>query len=250
MWLGCRSSIYDRERSQLQLLRVVLLLWHSRKGLEILKRSWHGDGFFLKTKEWPGAGRDMDLSVYNVIVVTQLQAFIKTHWRSWILFSINCISGKHVVLVSISVTLINTTTKSNFGRKGFISAHNSQTMILYWRKSEQEGRNLEAGSETEPMKKCCFLACSPWFSLVSYPIQNDLSGGWGDSTSYSELGLFTSNHRSRKCPTILPMGQFYGGIFFLTEAPSQMTLAYSKLIKRKLVSTHILGTETLTHWHA
>lgn len=177
MWLGCRSSIYDRERSHLQLLRVVLLLWHSRKGSGILKRSRHGVGFFGDkgmTRSRRGHGF---ISVCNAIVVTQLQAFIKTHWRSWILFSINCISGKHVVLVSISVTLINTTTKSNVGRKGFISAHNSQTMILYWRKSEQEGRNLEAGSETEPMKKCCFLACSSWFSLVSYPIQNDLSRG-------------------------------------------------------------------------
>lgn len=177
MWLGCRNSIYDRERSQLQLFRVLLLLWHSRKGLEIVKRSWHGDGFFGDkgmTRSRQGYGF---ISVYNVIVVTQLQAFIKTHWRSWILFSINCISGKHVVLVSISVTLINITTKSNLESKGFISAHNSQTMILYWRKSEQEGRNLEAGSETEPMKKCCFLACSPWFSLVSYPIQNNLFGG-------------------------------------------------------------------------
>lgn len=43
---------------------------------------------------------------------------------------------------------------------------------------------------------------------------------------------------------------FMEAFFFSTEAPSQMTLAYSKLIKRKLVSTHILGTETLTHWHA
>jgi hypothetical protein len=56
-------------------------------------------------------------------------------------------------------------TKSNMGRKGFISLtsyspSSREVMTETW-KQEPGGRNLEAGADAEATEECCLLACSP-----------------------------------------------------------------------------------------
>lgn len=56
---------------------------------------------------------------------------------------------------------INTTTKSSLEREGLF-----QLTFLHYSTSQKEitaaseGRNLETGTETEAVEKCCLLTCS------------------------------------------------------------------------------------------
>jgi hypothetical protein len=53
--------------------------------------------------------------------------------------------------------------KSNLGRKGFISAHTSRSQSFTKAKPEQElkqGKNQKAGADVEAMEGCRLLACS------------------------------------------------------------------------------------------
>jgi hypothetical protein len=76
------------------------------------------------------------------------------------------------VLVCFSVAMINTITKSNFGRKEFILAS------YHWENSGQELRQdriLEAGTVAEAIKGAAYwLAPYTMLSLLSYAIQDHL----------------------------------------------------------------------------
>ena len=61
----------------------------------------------------------------------------------------------------IFVAVIDTMTESNLGRKGFITAHSCGSIT-----KGSQGRNLEAGTETEAMEEHCSLGC---FSLLAQP---------------------------------------------------------------------------------
>lgn len=71
------------------------------------------------------------------------------------------------------------------------------------------GRNStkELGSWTETTEECCFLACSPWLSLLSCTTQDYF---FKSSTILSALGLPTSNqgNASQTCPQPVWWWQF------------------------------------------
>lgn len=76
---------------------------------------------------------------------------------------------KHLCLLSQHFYVgYNTTTKSNTGRKGFISA---QVTITEGSKPEQELKATPrggAGSEVEVMKGLCLLAHSSWLAQTAF----------------------------------------------------------------------------------
>lgn len=58
--------------------------------------------------------------------------------------------GSSTGLVTVSIAVTNTMTRSNLGTKVFISSYNSQVTIT----NGSQGRNLETGIETEASEEC------------------------------------------------------------------------------------------------
>jgi hypothetical protein len=56
-------------------------------------------------------------------------------------------------------------TPNNLKRKGFISAYRSTSQTI---SEGNQGRNLEAGADTEDMAGCCLLACSLWLAQPAF----------------------------------------------------------------------------------
>ena len=72
---------------------------------------------------------------------------------------------------AVLVTVPLTVTQKQFRKKGFIILH---IAVHYQSKTGQElrqGRNLEAGADSEAMGQCCLLACFLWLSQ-SYRTQD------------------------------------------------------------------------------
>jgi hypothetical protein len=83
------------------------------------------------------------------------QADSTCHVKAW---------RKLVLKISIVRFLLlreNTMTKSNLGRKGFISITVSGQEL-------QQGQNHEAGADAEAMEECCLLACSFWLFRAAF----------------------------------------------------------------------------------
>jgi hypothetical protein len=59
-------------------------------------------------------------------------------------------------------TSINSMTKINLGKKGFIwfILPNLCSLLEEITASLKQARNLEAGTDAEAMERCCLLACS------------------------------------------------------------------------------------------
>jgi hypothetical protein len=74
-----------------------------------------------------------------------------------------------LVQVSIAVTKRHDQ-KASWGERDLFGLH-FYSIINYGRKSRQElkqGRNPEAGAESEAMEGCCLLVCSPWLAQLSF----------------------------------------------------------------------------------
>jgi hypothetical protein len=104
-------------------------------------------------------------------------------------------------------------TEASWRGKGVFGLH-VPIIVRHWRKSGQElrqGRNLEAGADTEAMEGCGSLTCSyGLLSLLSF---------------HKEMG-YAHPHQSlikRMSPTGLPTAWFYRGIFSIGGPPSPMT---------------------------
>ena len=75
-----------------------------------------------------------------------------------------------LVLIRISIASMKHMTKASWGGKGLFSLCFHVT-VHHQRKSGQElkqGRNLEAGADTEAKKRYCLLAWSPWLAQPAF----------------------------------------------------------------------------------
>jgi hypothetical protein len=100
-------------------------------------------------------------------------------------------------------------TKSNSGRKGFISAYSLQSVV-----KGSQGRNLEAGTEVEEaIEERCFLARFSWFVQL---IQ--LRTPCPVVAPHSGLGLLISTINLENAPQIIPTGQSDGVNFLFFQA--------------------------------
>jgi hypothetical protein len=106
----------------------------------------------------------------------------------------------------VSIDVVNTITKSNLGRKGFISAYSCSSL---W-------REVKAGTEAEAMRStayCIVLHALP--SLLAYTTQNHLTR----TALPTVRGPFHFNPHSRKYSSGLPAGQSDGDILSI-KVPS------------------------------
>lgn len=113
-----------------------------------------------------------------------------------------------VCLSLFSVTVINTTSKSNMGKK-FIwltfPHWGKQSLgksiigkVYHWGKSEQEPRKQEAGAKGKAMEECYLLACALQFaqpSLLSEPGRPAQEQHYSQQTESSYI-----NHNQEKAP--------------------------------------------------
>ena len=123
-------------------------------------------------------------------------------------------------------------TKSNSGKKRFISSYDSPSLREVGTRTQR--RNLEAGTEAEAMEECCLLACSSCpvqFVFLCTPGQDHLPRG---DTCSQWAEAFHINHNWIRYPPGLPTGQPNRSIFSAEVPSSQMTLAWVKLIKTSL----------------
>ena len=92
---------------------------------------------------------------------------------------------------------------------------------VYLRQELKQGRNLEAGADTEYTEGCCLLVCSRWLAqpALLYNPEPPAQGA----------GLSHVNHKSRKRHTDIPAGQSDEDDFSLEVAlSSQVTLVCDK----------------------
>jgi hypothetical protein len=98
----------------------------------------------------------------------------------------------------LSIAVMNTTSKSNVGRKGFIS--DSSQFITNSRQGSNSRQGLEAEPEVEAMEKPCSLACSLWVTqFVFYTTQVHLPKV---GTTHSGLGPPTLIIHQENVPTL------------------------------------------------
>lgn len=95
---------------------------------------------------------------------------------------VSCIQKKQKNCVSLLyIVMINTKTKTNLWRKGFISVYFPQSSL-----GGSQGRNLEVGAEAyRERNAACWLSLDDFLSLVSYTTQDHLSR---DDITHSGLG--------------------------------------------------------------
>lgn len=129
----------------------------------------------------------------------------------------------------LSLSVINTVTKSNPERAGFISSCTSQVIICLWEKSGQApgGKNRSRDHGGMWFTGLLLTDCSDFF--FSYRIQDHLPRWHCPQVGWALPSPI--NHQSRKCPRDLSIGWWKVDIFS-TEVPSfQMALACIRLTK-------------------
>jgi hypothetical protein len=71
------------------------------------------------------------------------------------------------VVFRVSIAGVNTVSKSNLGRKGFIwFIDHSEPLRKF--KAGTQSKNLEAGTEAETMEKCCLWVACPTPPLTQF----------------------------------------------------------------------------------
>lgn len=125
-------------------------------------------------------------------------------------------SCKTWCLVDVSELLLwlNTTTKSNLERKGFILL--TETDRILWEKPKQQlklGRNQETEANTEAMEGCCYTSLFLMVCSVCFLIESSAGGitqmGW----------VFYTTHWLRRCFIALPMPEKWKHFFQLRFPP-------------------------------
>ena len=108
------------------------------------------------------------------VILLHISSLIKEAMSPWHWSQIT-ISQESLDHCSVTVTNAAQGPKESWGGKGLFSSHSHLT-VHHWRKSGQklkQGRNLEAGVDTETMEGCCLLTGSSLVaSLLSYRTQD------------------------------------------------------------------------------
>lgn len=85
-----------------------------------------------------------------------------------------CISN--IILVRIIIPIMkHQGKKASWRKKGLFCLHFQNTIVHHWRKSGRvlkQGKNLEAGADTEPMEEHWLLEFSLWLVLLSFRVQH------------------------------------------------------------------------------
>lgn len=117
----------------------------------------------------------------------------------------------------------NILTKSNLGRKEFISSCTLQPIIGKKVRARSQGRNLVAGTEGQAMKEYCLPVCPPCLAQLLFlnAYQTTCSVG---STVHSQPWII-------KNPADLPTGQTDAGSSLIEVFSSGVTVVCIKLMK-------------------